>query len=270
MKYKKKPVEIEAFVYKENKTAPDWFKDKIKDGTITTYVSGACTIKTLEGEMKSSPGDYIIKGIKGEIYACKPDIFEETYECVEDSKADTIRAINGKLKDIIMDRIRQYDSQSSSHSTKLYRRYEAVRCLITLISGNKIKGTIKTEEEYSVALRILGEILPSREPYQPTKLPSEILGDFAQPQEGESGVSVDDLPFLEEAQKVVSQKILIFNRRNVAEIHFKCMEILQRARRAGLNPKIFPVYFEAGCRKHRINEDGQCEQLINNCWIPAF
>lgn len=41
------------------------------------------TIKTLEGDMNVSIGDYIIKGVKGEFYPCKPDIFEMTYEAVE-------------------------------------------------------------------------------------------------------------------------------------------------------------------------------------------
>lgn len=40
-------------------------------------------IRTLEGIMRVSPGDWIIKGIKGEYYPCKPDIFEQTYEAVE-------------------------------------------------------------------------------------------------------------------------------------------------------------------------------------------
>jgi hypothetical protein len=40
-------------------------------------------IQTLEGDMIASIGDYIIKGIKGEFYPCKPDIFEQTYEKVE-------------------------------------------------------------------------------------------------------------------------------------------------------------------------------------------
>jgi len=39
-------------------------------------------IPTLEGEMEASPGDWIIKGVKGEFYPCKPDIFAETYEAV--------------------------------------------------------------------------------------------------------------------------------------------------------------------------------------------
>ena len=40
------------------------------------------TISTLEGDMKAMPGDYIITGVKGEQYPCKPDIFEATYELV--------------------------------------------------------------------------------------------------------------------------------------------------------------------------------------------
>ncbi|MCM3704056.1 hypothetical protein M3216_32435, partial [Paenibacillus macerans] len=46
-------------------------------------------IKTLEGVMQANSGDYIIKGVQGEIYPCKPDIFEATYEKVEEDKKDT-------------------------------------------------------------------------------------------------------------------------------------------------------------------------------------
>ena len=45
-------------------------------------------IETLEGTMTASPGDWIITGVKGEKYACKPDIFEETYEEVQDQEKD--------------------------------------------------------------------------------------------------------------------------------------------------------------------------------------
>ena len=40
-------------------------------------------IKTLEGNMRAEPGDYIIKGVHGEFYPCKPDVFEETYEIID-------------------------------------------------------------------------------------------------------------------------------------------------------------------------------------------
>lgn len=52
---------------------------KMPDGSISDI---HLTIKTLEGVMRADPGDWIIRGIKGEIYPCKPDIFEATYEPV--------------------------------------------------------------------------------------------------------------------------------------------------------------------------------------------
>ena len=80
-KYRKKPVVVEAvrFTTETNlrKSFPDieiW--NGMPDSVIEVY------IKTLEGKVKISEGDYIIKGIKGEYYPCKPDIFEESYERV--------------------------------------------------------------------------------------------------------------------------------------------------------------------------------------------
>jgi len=79
--YRKKPVVIEAvrFTTETNlrKSFPDieiW--NGMSDSVIEVY------IKTLEGKMKISEWDYIIKGVKGEYYPCKPDIFKETYERV--------------------------------------------------------------------------------------------------------------------------------------------------------------------------------------------
>lgn len=65
MKYQKKPFVIEAY---------QTFEEKI--------------IHTLEGDMKASVGDYIITGIKGEQYPCKPDIFKELYTPLKDKKTD--------------------------------------------------------------------------------------------------------------------------------------------------------------------------------------
>ena len=85
MKYRKKPVEVEAFRMGID-NIPDWFMDKITSNEIIlsrnldeTY----CHIETLEGTMKADYGDYIIRGVNGEIYPCKPDIFEKTYERAE-------------------------------------------------------------------------------------------------------------------------------------------------------------------------------------------
>jgi hypothetical protein len=44
---------------------------------------GALMVRTLEGDMRATPGDWIIQGVRGEMYACAPDIFAETYEAVE-------------------------------------------------------------------------------------------------------------------------------------------------------------------------------------------
>lgn len=79
MKYRKKPVVIDAIQY-------DGFNvQTIKaftDGD-AVYRQGVLIIKTLEGEHIASEGDYIIRGIKGEHYPCKPDIFAATYEAAE-------------------------------------------------------------------------------------------------------------------------------------------------------------------------------------------
>ena len=81
MKFRKKPVVIEAI---------QWFKDGDHPSVIAyngndSGVSGYGWIKTLEGIHIVSPGDWIITGIKGERYACKPDIFAVTYEPVNDN-----------------------------------------------------------------------------------------------------------------------------------------------------------------------------------------
>ena len=80
-KYRKKPVEIEAVLWDGNKvseTTP-WISEAFRNDIIMRY-GDKVVIRTLEGQLFANPGDYIIKGIKGEIYPCKPDIFNETYE----------------------------------------------------------------------------------------------------------------------------------------------------------------------------------------------
>lgn len=85
MKYKTKPVEIEAIQYlrEENiSDVQDWFgKD---NGRVFFYNpdDNEYYIETLEGKMKVSKGDYIVRGLKGEYYPVKPDIFEMKYELV--------------------------------------------------------------------------------------------------------------------------------------------------------------------------------------------
>lgn len=86
MKFRNKPVVVEAFQYQEQDFCfwPQWASDTgrfFKDYKADKLVG--CFIKTPEGTLAVNVGDWIIKGIKGEVYLCKPDIFESTYERVE-------------------------------------------------------------------------------------------------------------------------------------------------------------------------------------------
>lgn len=84
MKFRKKPVVIEAFLLGADHL-PDWFMDRVSEGTITLHGERfdrieSAEIGTLEGVMLANRGDYVIQGVKGEIYPCKPEIFLLTYE----------------------------------------------------------------------------------------------------------------------------------------------------------------------------------------------
>lgn len=91
-KFRKKPVVIEAIQYNNiNKYIIEEFMNtclKQELESDTAYEAGVAApitsllIPTLEGVMKAMPGDWIIKGVNGEFYPCKPDIFEKTYELV--------------------------------------------------------------------------------------------------------------------------------------------------------------------------------------------
>ena len=84
MKFRKKPIVIEAICwtgdnvdsvlrFDQSILGPYWHKDHLE-------------IPTLEGRMTASVGDWIIRGVKGELYPCKPDIFEATYEPVTEDE----------------------------------------------------------------------------------------------------------------------------------------------------------------------------------------
>lgn len=92
--YRKKPVVIEAFRLGHD-PIPDWFMDGVSNDKCIIKTNREefipfefdntvfAEIQTLEGTMKANNGDFIIKGIKGELYPCKPDVFEMTYEKVD-------------------------------------------------------------------------------------------------------------------------------------------------------------------------------------------
>lgn len=96
-KYRKKPVVIEAWQWDGTwfkfETTPGWLlaaqqhwplPNGVRYRSACNEEDAAVDIATLEGIMTAQEGDWIIRGIKGELYPCKPDIFEATYEPVED------------------------------------------------------------------------------------------------------------------------------------------------------------------------------------------
>jgi hypothetical protein len=80
--YRKKPVVIEAVQF-DGTNAEEIFKSFYRPTDEPWTGDGTIKIRTLEGVLEASAGDFIIRGVKGELYPCKPDIFEKTYEAVE-------------------------------------------------------------------------------------------------------------------------------------------------------------------------------------------
>jgi len=90
-RYRKKPVVIEAMKFggmDDYLAIVEWMKesgDTFALADEVRYSTPLMMIQTLEGTMAANPGDWIIRGVKGEFYPCKPDIFEATYEEVNDA-----------------------------------------------------------------------------------------------------------------------------------------------------------------------------------------
>ena len=85
MKFRKKPVVVEAVQWNGNLTEmKDFIGDYMGDYVLFFNPENKIIIHTLEGEMTAQIGDWVIKGVNDEFYPCKPDIFEKTYEKVEE------------------------------------------------------------------------------------------------------------------------------------------------------------------------------------------
>ena len=80
-KYRKKPVVIEATQFHREAPGATWPSE------IWLDKDGVYWCDTLEGPLKVSNGDWLIRGVRGELYPCKPDIFEATYERLEEGEA---------------------------------------------------------------------------------------------------------------------------------------------------------------------------------------
>ncbi len=93
-KFRALPVEREAREYRATYQGAqeiiDWINKETKfdprsgHDPVAMYYYGALTIRTLEGDLTASDGDWIIQGVEGEFYACKPNIFDKTYELISD------------------------------------------------------------------------------------------------------------------------------------------------------------------------------------------
>ncbi len=89
-KFRKKPVVIDAVRAHDAILAasqrwsdlPDWLAAKYEEGGLV-FASDHVSIPTMEGTMRAERSDWIIRGVQGEIYPCKPDIFDATYEAVD-------------------------------------------------------------------------------------------------------------------------------------------------------------------------------------------
>lgn len=84
MKFRKKPVEVEAILTKNvmgypEVDIPNWLKSYYLEGKVR-FLTNGILINTLEGEMLANPDDWLICGVAKEVYPCKSNIFEKTYE----------------------------------------------------------------------------------------------------------------------------------------------------------------------------------------------
>lgn len=84
MKYRKKPVEIEAIQLTEDNTCEVLTFCNSHNDIVASNDNGTVSIRTKEGTMIANIGDFVIRGVAGEYYPCKPDIFEATYDKVEE------------------------------------------------------------------------------------------------------------------------------------------------------------------------------------------
>ncbi|RND53500.1 hypothetical protein [Lacticaseibacillus paracasei] len=122
MKYRKKPVEIEAVQFADDPDTLIKINDVLGLDPVNVSYEDAdnpvLKIPTLKGVMTAQVGDYIVKGVHGEFYPCKPDIFEETYEPsiglpIDISKAKCISISTHELAEILGKPIeREVDKQS--------------------------------------------------------------------------------------------------------------------------------------------------------------
>jgi len=134
-KFKKKPIIIEARQFAETKKSFAALRKWVGDGFYSSYQEAPFVfIHTLEGEMAVSPGDWVIKGVKGEFYPCKPEIFKETYEriVVDEKRAEIKQAIE-ILDDLIISLQNHNKGADIIEHKRTLMRIEAIKIVIKAI-----------------------------------------------------------------------------------------------------------------------------------------
>ena len=131
MKYRKKPVEIEAIQWTgDNATEIAKFTSTGNRYVEIDELNKVVRIETLEGVMTASLNDYIIRGVHGEFYPCKPDIFELTYEVVPEMVTSWEWLKSLSLEEFV-DNLTDYNPDNSTFynvfSGKHYTKDEAIR-----------------------------------------------------------------------------------------------------------------------------------------------
>lgn len=100
--YVKKPIQVEAFKWTggpDQMEDPEWVVKEIKAGTVIVrkdLISGKMSLTSSEGNMPLNAGDYIIKGIKGEIYTCSASVFEASYDKVREELTPIVKETFGE------------------------------------------------------------------------------------------------------------------------------------------------------------------------------
>jgi hypothetical protein len=178
MKFRKKPVVIEAWQYLGwcEHQRPDWL---LENESVVVFREDDVLIKTLEGDMIASPGDWIIRGVKGELYPIKNDIFEATYEYAAD-EADCGTPVVNRLDNMCIHYVPEPEKHCrichfgevtvemiSYFKTMYFVRYVATG---EEIENAKIIGTavLNDGREVHLMLEISSmkiEVLPSKIPY---------------------------------------------------------------------------------------------------------
>ncbi len=130
-RYRKKPVVIEAFQLGID-YIPDWFMDKVTTNDIILHGASSgfdhhddtnADIKTLEGWHHANFGDFIIKGVAGEIYPCKPHIFKVTYESADTTTDVAPRAEVAKIIEEVKKKAEAYFWHHDSVATSWFMEF---------------------------------------------------------------------------------------------------------------------------------------------------